>query len=167
MDAEKVRQAICDQCDAVKTLLLAKNREYGNSALEPIGIFSNLTAEQQIDVRIDDKLKRIQTIKKLESVKIHEDTEADLIGYLILKRVARVMNPKAVTLIPDANNMYKKFTAGFDLSKEELEKPGCKDINLFDVIHGTSTSYKYGCRCKSCKKTKRKENKKRNRKSSR
>ena len=135
MDAEKVRQAICDQCDAVKTLLLAKNREYGNSALEPIGIFSNLTAEKQIDVRIDDKLKRIQTIKKLESVKIHEDTEMDLLGYLVLKRVSRVMNPKAVTL------MDRKIKQ-----------------------HGTATAYRYGCRCLSCKLYKHKSNKKSKRK---
>jgi len=80
---------IAKQCDAVKALLLAKNKEYGNSALEPINVFSGLDAVSQIDVRIDDKLKRLQTIRQLDEVKVHEDTELDLVGYLILKRVAR------------------------------------------------------------------------------
>lgn len=81
---------IVQECDAVKDLLLKKNREYGNSALEPINVFTDLDAEQQINVRIDDKLKRIQTIRELDQIHINEDTEMDLIGYLILKRVARI-----------------------------------------------------------------------------
>jgi hypothetical protein len=86
MDAQAL---ISDECDKIKELLLKKNREYGNSALEPINVFSGLTAEEQIDVRIDDKLKRLQTIKGMSDVHVHEDTEQDLIGYLVLKRVAR------------------------------------------------------------------------------
>jgi len=90
MTAQKL---ITQECDAVKELLLAKNREYGNSALEPIGVFSGASAEQQIDVRIDDKLKRIQTTRNINSLQVHEDTEMDLIGYMILKRVARRWAP--------------------------------------------------------------------------
>ena len=87
---QRLAQAeIAKQCDAVKELLLAKNREYGNSALEPVGCFSGDTAEQQIRVRIDDKLKRIKTIRGIAEVRVHEDTEQDLIGYLVLLRVAR------------------------------------------------------------------------------
>ena len=83
---------IAAECDAVKELLLAKNREYGNSAFDPIGIFSRADAVAQIEVRIDDKLKRIQTTRGMSDVTIHEDTEQDLIGYLVLLRVARKMN---------------------------------------------------------------------------
>lgn len=87
---DDVQGAIAGECDAVKALLLAKNREYGNSALEPIGVFAaGVAAVDQIAVRIDDKLKRIQTTRQLDDVAIHEDTEQDLIGYLILLRVAR------------------------------------------------------------------------------
>jgi hypothetical protein len=89
----EVQEMIAEECDAVKELLLQKNREYGNSAMEPIGIFSSLDAEQQIEVRVDDKLKRLQTTRRMrkdnEEVKIHEDTEQDLIGYLVLLRVSR------------------------------------------------------------------------------
>jgi hypothetical protein len=80
---------IAVECDALREMLIAKNKEYGSSVFEPIGIFSAATPEDQIDVRIDDKLKRVQTIRQLAEVKIHEDTELDLIGYLVLKRVAR------------------------------------------------------------------------------
>lgn len=89
VDNRNVPELIISECRQVQELLLQKNREYGNSALEPINVFSGMSAEQQIDVRIDDKLKRLQTIKTMDDVKIHEDTELDLIGYLILKRVAR------------------------------------------------------------------------------
>ena len=57
-------------------------------------MFSGLTAVQQIDVRIDDKLKRIQTTRQLSEVKVHEDTLMDLIGYLILRRVAQAVLKK-------------------------------------------------------------------------
>ena len=85
----KAQEMIAEECDAVKNLLIAKNREYGNSALEPIGVFSDLSAEEQIRVRIDDKLKRINTTHGMSKTVIHEDTEQDLIGYLVLLRVAR------------------------------------------------------------------------------
>lgn len=91
-DLTEVQQMIVDECDSVKELLLAKNREYGNSALEPLGVFAGgLNAQEQIAVRIDDKLKRIQTTRSMspDDIKVHEDTEQDLLGYLVLMRVAR------------------------------------------------------------------------------
>ena len=47
-------------CDDIKELLLEKNRKYGDSALNPNRIFSKADAVEQILVRIDDKLNRIQ-----------------------------------------------------------------------------------------------------------
>jgi len=72
-------------CDEIKALLLEKNRKYGDSALKPKRIFSKADAIEQLNVRIDDKLSRIATLDDPND----EDTEADLIGYLILRRVAR------------------------------------------------------------------------------
>lgn len=84
-----VQELIAQECDAVKALLLAKNADYGSSFAEPIAVFArDLTAEQQVNVRIDDKLKRLQN--RAEKT-ITEDTEQDLIGYLVLKRVLRRM----------------------------------------------------------------------------
>lgn len=86
MNPEQVAEAIARECDAVKELLLSKNRKYGNSALDPVRIFSRAQAEEQIKVRIDDKLSRLA---RGVGIAEDEDTEQDLIGYLILLRVAR------------------------------------------------------------------------------
>lgn len=86
---ERYRQLITMECKAVEELLIAKNREYGASVFHPIGVFSRAQPHEQIDVRIDDKLSRLRAIQDLDGVMVHEDTELDLIGYLILKRVAR------------------------------------------------------------------------------
>lgn len=81
-----VSQPIADACDKIKTLLLEKNRKYGNSALSPKRIFSKSCATEQLKVRIDDKLSRIANTG-LDGA--DEDTLQDLIGYLILLMVAR------------------------------------------------------------------------------
>ena len=80
-----VQQHIVEECNAVKDMLLGKNRKYGNSALEPKRIFSKASAIEQLNVRIDDKLSRIISAQDDED----EDVDFDLIGYLILRRVAR------------------------------------------------------------------------------
>ena len=86
MEVREAQALIAEECDEVKTLLLEKNRKYGNSALEPIRVFSAATTVEQLLVRIDDKLKRIRTMGI--AVAPDEDTIKDLIGYLILLRVA-------------------------------------------------------------------------------
>ncbi len=70
--------------DEIKDLLIAKNQKYGNSALEPLGVFSQLSAREGLLVRIDDKLKRIKN-GSLE--KDDEDVINDLIGYLVLLKI--------------------------------------------------------------------------------
>lgn len=75
---------IAFECDALKAMLLEKNRAYGNSALEPVRIFSKADPMEQIRVRLDDKLSRIA-----KGQDAGEDVELDLLGYLILLRVAR------------------------------------------------------------------------------
>jgi hypothetical protein len=85
-DLTEVQQLISDECDSIKVVLLAKNLAYGNSFASPINVFAkDLSPGAQIDVRIDDKLKRIAHGSPYEN----EDTEFDVIGYLILKRVLK------------------------------------------------------------------------------
>ena len=72
-------------CTEVQNLLLEKNRKYGDSAVNPMRVFSKADPLEQINVRIDDKLSRIRSAQTDED----EDVELDLIGYLILKQVAR------------------------------------------------------------------------------
>lgn len=74
--------------DEVKKMLLEKNANYGNSALEPVRIFSKSDPLEGIRVRIDDKLNRLMNQK----VGDQEDTELDLIGYLIIYRIAKLKN---------------------------------------------------------------------------
>lgn len=68
----------------ITEMLIAKNQKYGNSAIEPLGIFSELTPEEGLKVRIDDKLKRI---KNGSLDKDDEDVINDLIGYLVLLKI--------------------------------------------------------------------------------
>jgi hypothetical protein len=68
----------------IRELLESKNLKYGNSALEPLGVFSKLSAKEGLLVRIDDKLKRIKN-GSLE--KDDEDVINDLIGYLVLLKI--------------------------------------------------------------------------------
>lgn len=81
-------RAIAEECDQLREFLLEKNRRYGNSALRPLRIFSGASADEQINVRLDDKLSRIRNSRETGEADI-EDAELDLIGYLILKRVQR------------------------------------------------------------------------------
>lgn len=77
-------ELIVEECDKIKALLLTKNRQYGDSALNPVRIFSQADPIEQIKVRIDDKLSRLAS-GQLDDV---EDVISDLIGYLVLLRVA-------------------------------------------------------------------------------
>ena len=79
------QKRITEICDEVKNVLLEKNRKYGDSALNPKRVFSKASPIEQINVRIDDKISRIMSAQDDDT----EDAELDLVGYLILKRVAK------------------------------------------------------------------------------
>ena len=88
MDNQEMSQTavlIAKICDDIRDLLLKKNQAYGNSALEPIRVFSKAKSCEQILVRIDDKLNRIKQGANILSE--DEDVLQDLIGYLILLKV--------------------------------------------------------------------------------
>jgi len=76
---------IMEQCLAIAELLLRKNISYGNSAIEPVRFLSTASPEEQILVRIDDKLNRLRNQQEYRG----EDTITDLVGYLILLMVLR------------------------------------------------------------------------------
>ena len=71
------------ECDALAQMLIDKNKAYGNSALEPVRIFSRADVVEQIWVRIDDKLSRLS-----KGSAAGEDVTLDLLGYLIILRIA-------------------------------------------------------------------------------
>lgn len=76
-------QEISRVCDEIKAMLLAKNAAYGDSALDPVRCFSKADPVEQIRVRIDDKLSRL-----MRGAAAGEDVVLDLIGYLVLLRIA-------------------------------------------------------------------------------
>jgi hypothetical protein len=76
---------IYESCHEIAHMLIKKNIAYGNSALEPVRIFSRADAREQLHVRIDDKLSRIM---KGTSYVGDNDID-DLIGYLVLLKIAK------------------------------------------------------------------------------
>ena len=71
--------------DNLAIILVEKNRKYGDSALSPKRVFSRASAVEQIKVRLDDKISRLMNQQPDED----EDVELDLMGYLVLLRIAR------------------------------------------------------------------------------
>jgi hypothetical protein len=70
--------------DTIEGMLIDKNRKYGDSALNPVRIFSKASPVEQIRVRIDDKLSRVAS-GQLDD---EEDVIDDLIGYLVLLKLS-------------------------------------------------------------------------------
>lgn len=68
----------CEFLESVSAMLREKNKAYGNSAFEPLRIFSKAEPAAGVRVRIDDKLSRIRNEAP------GEDSIKDLIGYLAI-----------------------------------------------------------------------------------
>jgi hypothetical protein len=71
-------------CNDLAKMLLQKNKAYGNSALEPLRIFSKADAAEQIKVRMDDKMSRL-----MRGEAAGEDALADFVGYWVLLQVLK------------------------------------------------------------------------------
>ncbi len=80
-DIERISKEVSD-------LLMAKNKSYGDSALNPTRVFSKADAVEQLLVRIDDKLSRIKNGHDWPG----DNDIDDLIGYLILLKIAKERN---------------------------------------------------------------------------
>ena len=77
MNPALVRETITAVTGELRDLLLAKNDAYGNSALDPVRIFSRADPIEQLNVRLDDKLSRL--------ARGDAAGEWDILGYLLLK----------------------------------------------------------------------------------
>ena len=78
---DKIKETIKE----VQDLLIYKNKSYGNSATSPANIFSKGNAVDSICARIDDKLMRVANKGVCKNTL---DTVDDLIGYLVLLKIA-------------------------------------------------------------------------------
>ena len=65
-------------------LIISKNKQYGDAALNPRNVFSKLAPGEGIKLRMDDKLSRIERGDGTGD----EDAHGDLMGYLTLLKIA-------------------------------------------------------------------------------
>ena len=121
MNTEKIIKEVITE---VKDLLIEKNRAYGDSAINPSNIFSNGDALDSLGARIDDKLMRIKNTVITDKT---EDTLIDLIGYLVLYKVA----------------MIKEKVDEFESEKEILEMGGHVNINGTNIDSVDGLIYHY------------------------
>lgn len=84
MQENNFEVSIKKELEKIGDMLIEKNRKYGNSALEPLRVFSKASSKEQILVRLDDKLSRL----KNQQIDEDEDVINDLIGYLFLLKLA-------------------------------------------------------------------------------
>jgi hypothetical protein len=88
--SKETEESISRVVSEIEEMLIAKNRAYGDSALEPVRVFSKAENIEQLYVRIDDKLSRVQRGHEYPG----DDTIFDLIGYLVLLLVAKERNER-------------------------------------------------------------------------
>lgn len=75
---------ILSTCIDLAVFLAGKNAAYGNSALDPVRVFSKVGPKEQILVRMDDKISRLMRGGAYPG----DDDLKDLLGYLLLYFVA-------------------------------------------------------------------------------
>lgn len=71
----------------LREMLITKNLAYGNSALDPVRIFSDADPVEQLKVRIDDKLSRFS--RGRHDGRDLEDVPGDFVGYFVLLLIAQ------------------------------------------------------------------------------
>jgi hypothetical protein len=81
---------ITEVMSGIEKMLIEKNRAYGDSALDPVRVFSKQDNIEQLYVRIDDKLSRVQRGHEYPG----DDTIFDLVGYLVLLLIAKERNER-------------------------------------------------------------------------
>ncbi len=77
---DRIRRVLGD----AKQMLLEKNAAYGDSALNPVRVFATASPMEQLLVRLDDKVSRLERGKAAG-----EDVAHDLLGYLLLVLIAQ------------------------------------------------------------------------------
>ena len=118
------------KCQEIEDLLIQKNDAYGDSALNPVGIFSSLKASEAIRIRLDDKLKRIANVGLNDET---EDTLMDCAGYMVLLMIANDN---------ESNNIQERLREGGTTphtAEHSIEEDTVGEV-WFDNISGTRWS---------------------------
>jgi len=138
---DQIRQT----CDSIKELLLEKNAKYGDSALNPERIFSKADVVEQIKVRIDDKLSRIATTGFSA---VDEDTLQDLVGYLVLLRIALKRQERPSTTAVAYEDVLKDSVAcGVGEGARTSYNVSYQDVlqdAAYEAANGSVPLYEYG-----------------------
>ena len=80
---DNFEQLLDKELAEIKKVLLEKNRKYGNAALEPKKIFSQVEARERLNIRLDEKISRLLSMQDDED----EDILFDITGIYILRRI--------------------------------------------------------------------------------
>ena len=84
IDVTDAAIAINDTFNSIRDMVLAKNELYGNAALDPYPVFTDMSAADRLRARIDEKISRYQTNKEGDQ----ESPLVDLVGSLVLLIIA-------------------------------------------------------------------------------
>ena len=121
------KDKIKEKCRLLEDLLVRKNDAYGDSALEPLGVFSSATASSGIKIRLDDKLKRIANAGIVEDT---EDTLIDIAGYIILLIIAKEN---------ESNDIQKRIREGGTASHTDRDSIDEDTVGEVWFSHSSST----------------------------
>lgn len=80
----KTQEKIEETLNSFKNMLLEKNKRYGDSAINPVRLFSKQPADEGIMIRLDDKINRIKN-----SDQLRKNDVSDLMGYLTLLCISK------------------------------------------------------------------------------
>ena len=104
--AKITTEAIKTQCDALCSLLLQKNKEYGSAIEESPYLAPEVPPTTAVFVRLSDKCKRIQNLRTVKDIGVEESLEdsiRDVAGYCILL-LAYVNAPTSKVVPPQEDN---------------------------------------------------------------
>lgn len=97
-DLPPTQQKIHEIMGAMKDLLLYKNQKYGDSAINPKGIFYKGDSTNSILIRLDDKLGRIMSNTE-EKPRVND--VADIIGYCTLLLISMEVTAEDIAKFKD------------------------------------------------------------------
>ena len=119
-------------CDDVKELLLYKNKNYGDSALNPCRIFSQANEVEQLLVRIDDKLNRIK--KGVGLLSTDEDVLMDVMYSGTKSDDFGITMAKIKSNAQDKGIDINETVDFYERSFEEISRPKKADGGLSNIL---------------------------------
>lgn len=88
---DTVDREVKDFFHNLSEFMLKKNTNYANAVYEPQGVFSQQPPDEQMKIRLDDKIKRIQNMLSNPDLDCGDesviDTMDDMIAYLTYIRI--------------------------------------------------------------------------------